>query len=83
MFKVDLFVSLKKQVLDPQGLTVKHALESLGYKDVEEVRMGKFIEIKLSAKDKTSAEEEVKAMCEKLLVNPTIEEFSYKIKKNP
>jgi len=57
MFKVDLFVSLKKQVLDPQGLTVKHALESLGYKDVEEVRMGKFIEIKLSAKDKTSAEE--------------------------
>ena len=79
MFNVKVEVTLKKQVLDPQGLTVKHALESLGFKDVNEVRMGKFLELKIEAKDRKEAEEKLRRMCEKLLVNPVIEDYTYQI----
>lgn len=53
MTNVKICVSLKKTVADPQGLTVKHALESLGYKGIEEVRMGKYIEIKMNKIDES------------------------------
>lgn len=81
MYKVKLYVTLKKQVLDPQGLTVKHALESLGHTDVEEVRMGKLIEISSRSKDKANLEKEIARMCERLLVNPVIEEYSYEVEE--
>lgn len=71
MSTVNIYISLKKTVADPQGLTVKHALESLGYKDIEEVRMGKYIELKMGDAD----ESQVNDMCRKLLVNPIIEEY--------
>ncbi|NQT46089.1 MAG: phosphoribosylformylglycinamidine synthase subunit PurS [Candidatus Omnitrophica bacterium] len=79
MFNVKVEVTLKKQVLDPQGLTVKHALESLGFNEVDEVRMGKFLELKIEAKDRKEAEEKLRRMCEKLLVNPVIEDYTYQI----
>ena len=72
---------MKKAVADPQGLTIKHALESLGYKGLKDVRMGKMVRIKLEAKDKVEAEEKISGMCKKLLSNPIIEEFSYKIEE--
>ena len=81
MFEAEIYISLKKAVADPQGLTVKHALESLGYKGIAGVRMGKLIRLKLEEKDKAKAEAEVRGMCEKLLANPVIEEFSYKIEE--
>ena len=81
MFDAEIYISLKKAVADPQGLTVKHALESLGYKGLKDVRMGKMVRIKLEAKDKAEAEEKVSGMCKQLLANPIIEEFTFKIEE--
>jgi len=81
VFNAEVYVSLKNTVADPQGLTVKHALESLGYKGLKDVRMGKLVRLRLDSKDKAAAEAEVRGMCEKLLANPIIEEFSFKIEE--
>ena len=80
MFQADIQITLKKTVADPQGLTVKHALESLEFKGLNEVRMGKFITLKLDVKDKAQAQAQVKAMCDKLLANPIIEEYQFEVK---
>ena len=79
MFEAQVKVTLKKTVADPQGLTVKHALEALGFSDLTDVRMGKFIILKLSAKDRARAEAEAKEMCAKLLANPIIEEYAVEV----
>jgi phosphoribosylformylglycinamidine synthase len=79
MLKAFVYITLKETVADPQGLTVKHALESLGYKGVEEVRMGKYITLKLKSKDKKAAEVEVNEMCKKLLANPIIEDYRFEV----
>ncbi len=79
MLEAEVYVTLKKTVADPQGLTVKHALESLGYKDIEGVRMGKLVRIKLKSQDTQKAKKEIAEMCKKLLSNPIIEEYSFKI----
>lgn len=81
MFEAKVYIKLKKTVADPQGLTVKHALESLGYTKAEEVRIGKLIVIKLNLKDKKETEAEVNEMCHKLLANPIIEDYSFGIKE--
>jgi len=81
VFEAEIYISLKKAVADPQGLTIKHALESLGYKGLKDVRMGKIVRIKLEAKDKAEAEEKISGMCKKLLANPIIEDFSFKIEE--
>ncbi len=73
-------IYLKEGVLDPQGKAVKHALESLGFKDIEDVRVGK--QIILTLKDGLSEEEakkEVEEMCEKLLANTVIEDYTIEI----
>lgn len=77
--KAKIFVTLKRTVLDPQGNAVLGALESLGYKSVKEVRVGKYLELSLEASDRQQAEKEVREMCGRLLANPVIEEFSYVI----
>ncbi len=80
MFEAEIYVSLKKTVVDPQGLAIKHALESLGYKGLQELRMGKLITIKLEAKDKQEIEKQIRGMCQKLLANPIIEDYNFRIK---
>ncbi len=72
-------VYLKKGVLDPQGKAVHHALEALGFEDVENVRVGKQIVIDLKKESMQSAENEVKKMCETLLANTVIEDYSIEI----
>jgi phosphoribosylformylglycinamidine synthase len=74
--KVRIFVSLKPGVLDPQGRAVHHALEGLGFRGVEDVRVGRLIELDVA--DPTS-DETLKDMCEKLLANTVIE--NYRIEK--
>jgi len=81
MLKVEIYITLKKTVVDPQGLVIKHALESLGFLGVEEVRYGKIVNLRLSLKDEKKAEKEIEAMCKKLLANPIIEDYRFKIKK--
>ncbi len=69
-----MFVSPKAGVLDPQGQAALHALESLGYGEVEDVRIGKYIILSIKP-GQAGEEERVKEMCEKLLANPIIEDY--------
>ena len=77
--KAKVYVTLKRSVLDPQGKAVRHALATMGFNEVKDVRMGKYIELDLGAVDKARAEEKIKTMCEKLLANTVIEEYKYDI----
>jgi len=72
-------VFLKDGVLDPQGKAAHHALDSLGFNGVMDVRIGKQIIINLNTTDKVKAEAEVKEMCETLLANTVIEEYTIEI----
>ena len=77
--RVKIFVSLKNGVLDPQGKAVERSLHALGYKEVEDVRVGKFVELDLQANSRQAAEARIREMCDKLLANPVIENFHYEI----
>tara|TARA_A100001037_G_scaffold247988_1_gene230140 strand:- start:95 stop:337 length:243 start_codon:yes stop_codon:yes gene_type:complete len=73
--KFTVTVTLKKDVLDPQGKVVGQTLKNMGIKNLNQIRQGKFFEIELDEKDSGVAENLVKKMCEKLLVNQIIEDF--------
>jgi len=73
--KARVVVTLKKSVLDPQGLAVSRALASLGFDEVKDVRLGKLIELELLDTDPKKARERLALMCEKLLANLVIEEY--------
>tara|TARA_Y100001970_G_scaffold288330_1_gene415322 strand:- start:7107 stop:7349 length:243 start_codon:yes stop_codon:yes gene_type:complete len=73
--KFSVTVTLKKDVLDPQGKVVSQTLKNMGIKSLEQIRQGKFFEIEMREKDSTKAEKLVKEMCEKLLANLIIEDF--------
>jgi phosphoribosylformylglycinamidine synthase subunit PurS len=73
--KARVHVTLKSGVLDPQGKAIGHALGSLGFTGVGDVRQGKFIEIDLAETDAAKAKAKVKEMCEKLLANTVIEDY--------
>jgi phosphoribosylformylglycinamidine synthase subunit PurS len=75
--KANIHVTLKQGILDRQGKAIEHALDSLGFKNAGNVRVGKYMEVDLDEKDRVKAE--VKAMCEKLLVNTIIEEYQYEL----
>ena len=77
--KFAVTVTLKKDVLDPQGKVVGLTVKNMGIKDLKQIRQGKFFEIEMNEKDSVKAEAQVKEMCEKLLANQIIEDF--KIKK--
>jgi phosphoribosylformylglycinamidine synthase PurS subunit len=75
MFKANIYVTLKEGVLDPQGSAVKKSLHVLNYQGVDEVRIGKFIELWLEAADADTARVELQEMSDKLLTNPVIENY--------
>ncbi len=77
--KARVHVTLKRGVLDPQGEAVRHALGSLGFDGVGEVRMGKVIELDLAETDRAAAEARVREMCEKLLANTVIENYAVEL----
>ena len=70
-------VKLKPTVLDAQGAQVRQALHSLGFEQVRDVRMGRYIELELA--DDGEAEQQVRAMCERLLTNPVIETYEFEV----
>jgi len=76
MTKAIVNVFLKEGVLDPQGKAAHHALDSLGFEGVKDVRIGKQIVLQLDTDDKAKAEAEVKEMCETLLANTVIEDYT-------
>ncbi len=73
--KARVRVTLKPGILDPQGRAIQQALATLGFSSVEGVRVGKYLEVELNETDKAVAESTLKAMCEKLLANPVIENY--------
>lgn len=77
--KAKVYVTLKKGVLDPQGKAVAGALESMGYKEVKGLRIGKFIEIELDGVSQKDADKRLKEMCEKLLANTVVEDYKVEI----
>ena len=74
--KAKVHITLKNGVLDPQGKAVQHALGSLGFGGVNDVRQGKFIELDLAETDQTKAREAVEQMCKNLLANTVIENYT-------
>ena len=74
--KALVHVTLKPDVLDPQGKAIQHACASLGYDAVEDVRQGKLFEVKLAASDEASARSLLEELCRKLLANPVIEDYT-------
>ncbi|MFC4075618.1 phosphoribosylformylglycinamidine synthase subunit PurS [Salinithrix halophila] len=79
MYKATIVVRLKQSVLDPQGSAVKGSLHSLGFAGVTDVRIGKTMEVWIHADKETEAAEQVEAMCQKLLANPVIENYTYQL----
>ncbi|TDT62326.1 phosphoribosylformylglycinamidine synthase subunit PurS [Fonticella tunisiensis] len=80
MLKAYIDVTLKKSILDPQGTAVKEGLSKLGF-EVETVRIGKHIEVTLNDMNRENAEKLIDEMCLKLLINPEIEVYSYRIEE--
>ena len=73
--KVSAVITLKKDVLDPQGKVIQQALDGMGFKDINEIRQGKYFEIDVKENDPTKAKVVVEEMCKKLLANLVIENY--------
>ena len=78
--KISVIVTLKKEVLDPQGKVVRKTLEDMGFKNITDVRQGKYFEIEINEENKEKAKETVKNICQKLLTNVVIEDYTINIK---
>ena len=74
-----IYITLKKDVLDPQGSVIANSLKSLGFNNIENVRQGKYIEIRLDSENEESANKQINEMCEKLLANLVIEDYKVEI----
>jgi phosphoribosylformylglycinamidine synthase subunit PurS len=77
--KAHVWVMLKKTVFDPQGQTIQHALQSLGYVKVQDVRQGKFFVLQLDGLNKDEAKHQIEQISRDVLTNPVIEEFRFEI----
>ncbi|WP_217593220.1 phosphoribosylformylglycinamidine synthase subunit PurS [Cohnella sp. GbtcB17] len=77
--KATVYVTIKENVLDPQGNAVQGSLQTLGFDEVAKVRIGKYMELTLDTTDRAVAEERVKAMCEKLLANTLSEDYRFEL----
>jgi len=77
--KAKVYITLKGGIHDPQGRAVQQSLHTLGFETVQDVRMGKFLEIELQDMEKEAAEATIRSMCQKLLANMVIEDFRYEI----
>ena len=73
--KVSVIITLKKDVLDPQGKVIQQTLDEMGFNNINEVRQGKYFEIDINEKDQNTAKEKVENMCKKLLANLVIENY--------
>lgn len=81
VYRAKVVVTLRPSLLDPQGKAIHHALGSLGLGSVQEVRMGKFLELRIQASTEEETRRCVDEACRKLLANPVMEDYSYTIEK--
>lgn len=78
-FKASIRVTLRPSILDPQGKAALHALHQLGFAGVEDVRVGKFIEVRIDAQDREEAERIASESCKRLLTNPIMEDHTFEL----
>ncbi|MBN2168276.1 MAG: phosphoribosylformylglycinamidine synthase subunit PurS [Actinobacteria bacterium] len=79
MAQARVYVTLKEGILDPQGKTVLRALKALGYDEVQDLRIGKYMEVSLEGDDLGELESRLEEMCDKLLTNPIIENYRMEV----
>jgi phosphoribosylformylglycinamidine synthase PurS subunit len=79
IYQARIYVTLRPSVLDPAGTAVQSGLQHMGYDNVSQVRIGKYIELSLSAEDEESAQQQLDRMCDQLLANPVIENYRFEL----
>lgn len=82
IYHVKVYIQLKDGILDPQGKAVEHALSSLGFSGMSNVRIGKMIELQVEGNSMEDAEKNVERACDKLLTNPIIETYDFELSLN-
>jgi len=80
-YQAQIYVTLRPSVLDPAGTAVRSGLTHMGYDNVEQIRIGKYIELTLSAETETAAREQLDRVCDQLLANPVIENYRFDLKQ--
>lgn len=81
MFKVEVKIKRRPSILDPQGVAVEKGAIHLGLNNIKETRIGKYVEFVVETNDKDEAEKQVNTYCSKLLTNPIMEDFEYKMEQ--
>jgi phosphoribosylformylglycinamidine synthase subunit PurS len=81
MYLAKIVIRLRESILDPQGKAVEHSLKALGFNAILDTRIGKYIELKIDAENEEDAKILVEGACDKLLANPVMEDFEYKIEE--
>lgn len=81
MYNVKVYVTYKESILDPQGEAVRGAVHRMGFDEIEDIRIGKYFEIKVSDTDSRSVEEVIETICDKLLANVVMESYRYEIER--
>ncbi|HEY9700427.1 MAG TPA: phosphoribosylformylglycinamidine synthase subunit PurS [Trichocoleus sp.] len=79
-YHAEIYVTLRPSVLDPAGTAVQSGLKHMGYDNVEQVRIGKYVEVTLKADNESSAREQLDRICDQLLANPVIENYRFELK---
>lgn len=78
-YQCRIYVTLRPSVLDPAGTAIQSGLKQLGYEGVEQVRIGKYIELTLMAPNELEAKQQLEQMCDQLLANPVIENYRFEL----
>jgi phosphoribosylformylglycinamidine synthase subunit PurS len=78
-YEAQIYVTLRPSVLDPSGVAVQSGLKHLGYDNVDRIRIGKYIELTLTADDEASAKQQLDRICDQMLANPVIENYRFEI----
>lgn len=81
MFKAKIFIKRRRTILDPQGKAVELGIKSLGFQNVTNVRVDKYIEFDIKEEDENKAKEEVDRICDSLLANPHLEDYFFELEK--
>lgn len=79
MYTAQIKITLRRSILDPQGKTVEHSIQSLGYNNIKNTRIGKYIELKIDASSEMEAKQITDEVCRKLLANPVMEDYTFQI----
>ena len=82
-FQAHIYVTLRPSVLDPAGTAVQSGIEELGYQGVEGVRIGKYVELRVTAADESEAAQKLDQICDQLLANPVIENYRFELTAMP